>query len=147
MDLAQMSVTIGIMPRVTLSLSDRYIFLPGHPEQLCAQPPTNGHTFRTLKSARGSYPRVFSFLSLTDCHRLPVGAALLTRPAWMMLGGPREQGWPIYHGIVWLPVVQGGYVRYPSSSQHDQEALFPTGFPSPSMTRRLSSQQDSLLPA
>ena len=56
---AQHSITIGELGGVTLSLSDRYIFLSGYPEGLCAESPTTHHTFPSRKDSKRLSPMAF----------------------------------------------------------------------------------------
>jgi len=53
---AQHTLTIGIYPGVTLSLPDRYIFLPVHPEGSAHRNHNNRHTFRDPEVSRRLLP-------------------------------------------------------------------------------------------
>ena len=69
--LAQMCFPKGYYRGVTRSLSDRWLFSPGEREQLCAECPTNDHTFRTLRYERLTHPHVSAVLSPMPLHFSP----------------------------------------------------------------------------
>ena len=66
---AQHCLSDRYIPRVTLSLSDRYILLPGTPEGSKRDAPINGETLNTRRYQGGSHPWESPKQSHTSRHR------------------------------------------------------------------------------